>query len=817
MANLITGNLFKLLYSDDPANNLPVGAGVYEITNLAAMPTLQLNSTQVNYETYDSTYTTVLLSNKNISPFEIIVNYVPDETSTVYLDNKEKTRDLFQIILNYRQTDGTIDYASVAGYITGSNITGSKDEVVRKTYTFTPQDLVVSLRSIDALEPLYEGSYGVGSNGVDVPQYQPVTPEGNSFIKVPSGQAGNPAGADMLGIGLVDGTSVAELAMTKSGTLSLYAKNANTAWTRILTATQISAQYVPINRTVNGKPLSGNIGLDKGDVGLGNVTNDAQLTIENNLSDLSSAGDARTNLDVYSKASVDAKDSALDTKITNLQTSSNSTYVPKTTTVNGKPLSSNITLAKGDVGLGNVTNDAQLKIASNLSDLANVATARTNLGVLSSTEVSNTYVPKTLTINGKALSGNIVLVKGDVGLGNVSNDAQLKIASNLSDLNNVGTARTNLGLGTSAVYNIGTSGGTIPLLNTANVWSASNAFSTATFGIASSSTGNGIEIGSLTTAGTAYIDLHSSGTTNDNDVRLNVTGGSATNGQGNFSVIAATVTLPNLTLNTALPITSGGTGGTDKTTSSASLGTFILNGQSVQQSSPNMNDFTGTLGSAGEISYVAATNSHSIANWPVNINGNNAYGWGSLLVFKHHMTNGGTTQFYIADNESGEMYFRMRYSTSWRNWARFWTSLNTTIDANGFVKSASPIVKLQSNGSSVLNDESEGVTSERAELGVYHVYGTTGLNKDGWTIEIPQDINGNRLCFVETHFDETTQVLSIKTFTRKFDINTAMIVAGEPMDIPVDRWIDLRVEMPLDSIWNKEKAKNEQEYKDQDK
>ncbi|MFW8188724.1 hypothetical protein ACOIC6_28160, partial [Klebsiella pneumoniae] len=40
-----------------------------------------------------------------------------------------------------------------------------------------------------------------------------------------------------------------------------------------------------------------------------------------------------------------------------------------------------ITLTKIDVGLGNVTNDLQLKAASNLSDLNNVATARGNLGL----------------------------------------------------------------------------------------------------------------------------------------------------------------------------------------------------------------------------------------------------------------------------------------------------------------------------------------------------------------------------------------------------------------------------------------------------
>ncbi|MGX5091034.1 tail fiber domain-containing protein [Enterobacter sp. UPMP2061] len=620
MANLITGNLFKLLYSDDPANNLPVGAGVYEITNLAAMPTLQLNSTQVTYETYDSTYTTVLLSNKNISPFEIIVNYVPDEASTVYLDNKQDTRELFQVILNYRQTDGTIDYAAVAGYITAGSVTGSKDEVVRKTYTFTPQDLVVSLRTIDSLEPLYEGSYGVGSNGTDVPQYQPVTPEGNSFIKVPSGQTGNPAGADMMGIGLVDGTSVAEFAMTKSGTLSLYAKNATTAWTRILTATQIQSQYVPINRTVNGKALTNNITIDKSDVGLGNVTNDAQLTIANNLSDLESVDTARANLNVYSKTTV-------DTKVAAVQTSA----------------------------------DSKLAKASNLSDLTDKAVARTNLGVYSSTENDSKYLAKAANLSDLT---NVSTARTNLSVySKAESDAgYMARAKNLSDVVNVATARTNLGLGTVATRDVGTSGSTIPVLNGTNTWSGIQTFDAQiiNFGQNATSSGVGIEIGSLKTAGTSYIDFHSSGTTSDYDVRISVGGGSSTT-LGNMYFYAANVNIPTLALTNDLSLEHGGTGASDYDQALINLNAMKFQRSSLS-ASDNLNDFNGNNpGFYYCTMNVAATIAN---NYPVTQAG-------SLLV-QRNGANGvaGCTQLYFPYN-SNDIYVRTYYvasPASWSDW-----------------------------------------------------------------------------------------------------------------------------------------------------
>lgn len=133
---------------------------------------------------------------------------------------------------------------------------------------------------------------------------------------------------------------------------------------------------------------------------------------------------------------------------------------------------------------------------------------------------------------------------------------------------------------------------------------------------------------------------------------------------------------------------------------------------------------------------------------------------------------------------------------------KFYSEKNTTVDTNGFIKKASPIVRLFGDGTLKSNNEAEGVTATRKSAGVYHVAGSLGLNPEGWTVEIPQDMNGNFLCFVDISTEEDG-VLTVSTFKRRFDVVSAMIVAGEPMDIPDGRWIDLRLDMPTDSIWNR--------------
>jgi hypothetical protein len=98
--------------------------------------------------------------------------------------------------------------------------------------------------------------------------------------------------------------------------------------------------------------------------------------------------------------------------------------VPKTTTVNGKALNTNITLSKSDVGLGAV---------DNTSDVDKPISAATASALSGKSPVGHTHTASSITDFTSAVSalaavksvntkiGDVVLTKGDIGLDNVDN------------------------------------------------------------------------------------------------------------------------------------------------------------------------------------------------------------------------------------------------------------------------------------------------------------------------------------------------------------------------------------------------------------
>lgn len=164
--------------------------------------------------------------------------------------------------------------------------------------------------------------------------------------------------------------------------------------------------------------------------------------------------------------------------------------------------------------------------------------------------------------------------------------------------------------------------------------------------------------------------------------------------------------------------------------------------------------------------------------------------FGHLLVF-----GSGTAERteVFANIVANELWFR-RYRTSGgetghQPWSNFWTSANAVPDTNGFLKQASPIVRL-------FNDRIEKpvepleCTFARQSTGVYTLTGVASLATTEWQIEVPQDHNGNRLVFVATEHDESTNILTVSVSAPVFTGSVWM--AGDPVDIPEGRWVDLR-------------------------
>ena len=151
-------------------------------------------------------------------------------------------------------------------------------------------------------------------------------------------------------------------------------------------------------------------------------------------------------------------------------------------------------------------------------------------------------------------------------------------------------------------------------------------------------------------------------------------------------------------------------------------------------------------------------------------------------------------------------------------WRTIYTTGNTTKGSDGTLKAASPIVKIFHDGKSETNDESEGCAVKRIDVGQYLIENCIGLNADAtWGginggFDIPKDRNSQALIWLVYEVNADGSVL-VKTYHRTYPNSPVFarndiegLVDGDPVDIPADQFVSVRVEMPVDSTWNQKQA-----------
>lgn len=151
------------------------------------------------------------------------------------------------------------------------------------------------------------------------------------------------------------------------------------------------------------------------------------------------------------------------------------------------------------------------------------------------------------------------------------------------------------------------------------------------------------------------------------------------------------------------------------------------------------------------------------------------------------------TQFAMRQNTGNAdlLHMRIRFGSTWSPWQEMLHTANTTVDSNGFIKEASPIVRLFD---SHIEEPVQpvGAVFTREGHGQYVLRNVPPLATRGWQIEIPQDENGTRLVHIATRHNPGNRIMTVQTTQPVWSMQSMSWQAGEPVDIPRGRWVDLR-------------------------
>ena len=289
----------------------------------------------------------------------------------------------------------------------------------------------------------------------------------------------------------------------------------------------------------------------------------------------------------------------------------------------------------------------------------------------------------------------------------------------------------------------------------------------------------------------------------------------------------------------AVPVNQGGTGATTKEDARVNLGlgtaatsntlTNVID-QSAGALVRNRDFGIGGNAGAGEGvpigSYGNNANYMALNGWygGAGVNATNHFDGFSPLLTMCRFAGGYIGQIQITNN--GKMGIRggtgatVSNQGTWTPWYEVYSTGNTTKASDGTLKAASPVARIVASqeacqradiaedgfswcGQGTANAEAEGITISRLDVGVYVLTGSAGLASEGWQLLPPMDPGGmGELGVVEAEQTDNGE-LTIRLFKRKYmlgDDGEIIQTKGELIDVPANSWIDVRLDMPTDSV-----------------
>ncbi|MDC3534999.1 phage tail protein [Escherichia coli] len=271
-------------------------------------------------------------------------------------------------------------------------------------------------------------------------------------------------------------------------------------------------------------------------------------------------------------------------------------------------------------------------------------------------------------------------------------------------------------------------------------------------------------------------------------------------------------------LTTALSIAQGGTGATTAEGSRTNLGLGTSATKDVGTASGNVME----VGAGGLLVRTPGVIAGSYNRYPSSImrsgggSGNVGYGSGIYCSYDD------TICFHLHIQGNGELHYRY-LSAGLINYDYVaYSTGNTTKASDGTLRAASPVARIVRSqetcqradiaedgfswcGCGTANAEAAGITLSRLEVGVYLLAGSAGLASEGWQLLPPMDPGGmGELGVVEAEQTESGG-LTIRLYKRKYILSgegEIIKTKGEPMDVPANSWIDVRLDMPENSVWN---------------